>query len=159
MKPLLATCLVLSLPACSGPRLPGPNTAEVRYDAKDRAVQVTVSSLRPASDAALVSGQGLRYPAATISVLSGPHVLYNPPPSVSLGIGGFGFSGCCSGFGSGLSVGLPVGRPTPAEVSDQYVASALIPVPADYATNWASYHLQVLVGNQSITLAAPAPSA
>ncbi len=44
-------------------------------------------------------------------------------------------------------------------MSDQYVASALIPVPADYAANWASYRLQVLVGNQSITLAAPAPSA
>jgi len=159
MRSLLATCFVLSLAACSGPRLPGPNTAEVRYDAKDRAVQVMISGLRPASDAALVSGQGLRYPASTISVVSGPHVLYNPPPSVSLGIGGFGFTGCCSGFGSGLSVGLPVGRPTPAEVSDQYVASALIPVPADYATNWASYHLQVLIGNQSVTLAAPAPSA
>ncbi len=159
MKPLLATCFVLSLAACSGPRLPGPNTAEARYDAKDRAVQVTVSGLRPASDAALISGQGLRYPAAAISVVSGPHVLYNPPPSVSLGIGGFGFTGCCSGFGSGLSVGLPVGGPTPAEVSGQYVASALIPVPADYATNWASYHLQVSVGSQSITLAAPAPPA
>ena len=159
MRLLRATCLVFTLAACAGPRLPGPNTADARYDAKDRAVQVTVSGLRPASDAALVSGQGLRYPASTISVVSGPHVLYNPPPSVSLGIGGFGFSGCCSGFGSGLSVGLPVGRPTPAEVSDQYVASALIPVPADYAANWASYRLQVLVGNQSITLAAPAPPA
>ncbi len=159
MKPLLATCLALSLAACAGPRLPAPNTAEARYDAKDQAVQVTVSGLQPASDATLISGQGLRYPAAAISLVSGPHVLYNPPPSVSLGIGGFGFSGCCSGFGSGLSVGLPVGRPTPAEVSDQYVASALIPVPADYAANWASYHLQVSVGNQSMTLAAPAPPA
>jgi len=43
-------------------------------------------------------------------------------------------------------------------VSDQYVASALIPVPADYATNWANYHLQVWIGNQSMILAAPAPS-
>ena len=158
MKPLLVTCLLLALAACAGPRLPAPNTAEVRYDAKGRAVQVMISGLQPALDAALISGQGLRYSASAISLVSGPHVLYNPPPSVSLGIGGFGFSGCCSGFGSGLSVGVPVGRPTPAEVSDQYVASALIPVPADYATNWASYHLQVSIGNQSITLAAPAPS-
>ena len=159
MKPFLVTCLVLALAACSGPRLPSPNTAEVRYDAKGRAVQVMISGVRPASGAALISGQGLRYPASAISVVSGPHVLYNPPPSVSLGIGGFGFTGCCSGFGSGLSVGLPVGRPTPAEVSDQYVASALIPVPADYATNWSSYHLQVSIGDQFVTLAAPAPSA
>ena len=158
MKLRLATCLMLSLAACSGPRLPAPNTAEVRYDANARAVQVMISGVRPASDAALISAQGLRYPASTISVVSGPHVLYNPPPSVSLGIGGFGFSGCCSGFGSGLGVGLPVGGPTPAEVSDQYVASALIPVPADYSTNWASYHLQVSIGNQSVTLAAPAPA-
>lgn len=150
---------MLALAACAGPRLPGPNTAEVRYDARGRAVQVMISGLQPASDAALVSGQGLRYPASAISLVSGPHVLYNSPPSISLGIGGFGFTGCCSGFGSGIGVGLPVGRPTPAEVSDQYVASALIPVPADYATNWASYHLQVLIGSQSITLAAPAPSA
>lgn len=137
---------MLSLAACAGPRLPGPNTPEVHYDAKDRAVLVIVSGLRPASDAALVSRQGLRHPAPTISLVSGPHVLYNRPPSVSLGIGGFGLSGCCSGFGSGLSVGLPVGPPTPAEVSNQYVALALIPVPADYAANWVSYHLQVSVG-------------
>ena len=159
MKAFLAIGLVLSLAACSGPRLPQPNTADVRYDARDRAVQVMVSGVRPASDVALVSEQGSRYPASAIALLSGPHVLYNPPPSISLGIGGFGFSGCCSGFGSGLGVGVPLGRPTPSEVSDQYVASALIPVPADYAANWASYHLQVSIGGQSVILAAPAPSA
>lgn len=158
MKLLLVTCFVLSLAACSGPRLPQPNTTEVRYDARNRAVQVMISGLQPASDVALVSGQGSRYPASTISPVSGPHVLYNPPPSVSLGIGGFGFSGCCSGLGLGVGTSVPVGRPTPAEVSDQYVASALIPVPADYATNWANYHLQVWIGNQSMILPAPAPS-
>jgi len=118
-----------------------------------------ISGLRPATDVALISGQGLRYSASAISLVSAPHVLYNPPPSISLGIGGFGFTGCCSGFGSGLGVGVPVGRPTPGEISDQYVASALIPIPADYATNWASYHLQVSIGSQSMILAAPAPSA
>ena len=159
MKLLLAPCFVLLLAACSGPRLPQPNTTEVRYDARDRAVQVMTSGVQPISGAALVSGQGARYPASVISPLSGPHVLYNPPPSVSFGIGGFGFSGCCSGLGLGLGTSLPVGRPTPAEVSDQYVASALIPVPPDYATNWTSYHLQVTIGNQSTVLAAPAPPA
>lgn len=159
MKPLLAPCFLLLLAACSGPQLPQPNTTEVRYDARNRAVQVMISGVQPISGAALVSGQGSRYPASVISPLSGPHVLYNPPPSISLGIGGFGFSGCCSGLGLGLGTSVPVGRPTPAEVSDQYVASALIPVPPDYATNWTGYHLQVTIGNQSMTLAAPAPPA
>ena len=159
MKLLFATLLVFSLAACSGPRLPQPNTTEVRYDARNRAVQVMISGLQPASEVALVSEQGSRYPASVISPVSGPHVLYNPPPSVSLGIGGFGFTGCCSGLGLGVGTSVPVGRPTPAEVSDQYVASALIPVPSDYATNWANYRLQILIGSQSMILAAPAPSA
>ena len=91
----------------------------------------------------LVGGDGSRYPASGIVLLSGPHVLYNPPPSISLGIGGFGFTGCCSAIGSGVGVGLPVGKPTVAEASDQYIASALIPVPADYASNWLQYHVEV----------------
>ena len=54
MKPLIATCLMLSLAACAGPRLPQPNTTEVRYDARNRAVQVVISSLQPASEVTLV---------------------------------------------------------------------------------------------------------
>ncbi len=147
------------LAACTGPKLPAPNSADVRYDERDRAIQVMVSSLQPPTTVALVAaGDGTRYPAAGISLVSGPHVLYNPPPTVGFGIGGFGFSGCCSGFGSGIGVGLPVGGPTPAEVSDQYVASALIPVPPDYASNWGRYHVEVSAGAQSMNLAAPAPA-
>jgi hypothetical protein len=78
---------------------------------------------------------------------------------VGFGIGGFGYSGCCNGFGSGIGVGLPVGGPTPAAVSDQYVSSALIPVPADYAQRWSDYHVQVQVGNRSLVLSAPPPAA
>jgi hypothetical protein len=126
------------LAACAGPTLPAPNSADVRYDGRDRAVQVMVSSLQPPTAAALIAPDGTRYPASGIALVSGPHVLYNPPPSIGLGIGGFGFSGCCSGFGSGLGIGVPVGGPTPAEMSDQYVASALIPVPPDYASNGAA---------------------
>lgn len=150
--------VVLGLAACSGPHLPRANSADARYDAPDRAVQVMVSSLQPVSGAALVSVEGARYPAAGVSLLSGPHVLYNPPPSIGLGFGGFGFTGCCAGIGSGLGLSVPVGRPTPSEVSDQYIASALIPVPADYASNWASYHVEISYGGQSMTLAAPSPS-
>jgi hypothetical protein len=148
----------VSLAACAGPKLPAPNSADVRYDGRDRAVQVMVSSLQPPTAAALVANDGTRYPAAGISLVSGPHVLYNPPPSIGLGIGGFGVSGCCSGFGSGIGIGVPVGGPTIAEVSDQYVTSALIPVPPDYASNWSGYHVEVLAGAQPMSLAAPPPA-
>jgi hypothetical protein len=150
---------VATLAACSGPKLPTPNSADARYDGRDQAVQVMVSGIQPASAAALVSNDGKRYPASGIAIVSGPHVLYNPPPSVGIGFGGFGFSGCCSGFGSGIGVDVPVGGPTPAEISDQYVASALIPLPGDYAANWSTYHLEVSVGGQWINLPAPAPAA
>ena len=158
MRPcLLALLLILS--AC-GPRLPAPNSAEARYDERDRAVQVTVSGLQPPAAVALVAGDGSRYPASGIALLSGPHVLYNPPPSVSLGIGGFGWTGCCSAIGSGIGVGLPVGKPTVAEASDQYIASALIPVPADYVNNWPQYHVEVSpTGGAAISLPAPTPHA
>ena len=155
---LRLTCFAAVLVACSGPSLPAPNTSNVHYDAGSRAVQVMVSSLQPPSTATLVAPDGARYPAAGISIVSQPHVLYSPPPSVGFGIGGFGFSGCCSGFGSGVGLGFPVGRPTPSEVSDQYVTSALIPVPPDYAANWSSYHVEVSVGEQSFALPAPTPS-
>ena len=85
-------------------------------------------------------------------------MLYNFPPSVKPGNRRARLQRLLQRLRLGAQPG-PAGRPTPAEVSDQYVASALIPVPADYAANWASYHLQVSIGNQSITLAAPAPSA
>jgi hypothetical protein len=153
---LIAVGAVLA--ACSGPKLPPPNSADAHYDGRERAVQLMISGLQPPTAAALVANDGARYPAAGITLVSGPHVLYNPPPSIGIGIGGFGFSGCCSGFGSGLGLGMPVGRPTPAEISDQYVASALIPVPVDYGTNWSNYHLEVAVGGQSMSLTAPSPA-
>jgi len=149
--------LVAMLAAC-GPRLPPPNSADARYDGQQRAVQVRVSSLQPPAGVALVATDGRRYPAAGIALVSGPHVLYNAPPSVGIGIGGFGFSGCCSAFGSGVGVGLPVGQPTPGEISDQYVASALISAPPDYATNWSQYHVEVSAGGQAMNLTAPSPA-
>ncbi len=149
---------LVAVAACAGPQLPPPNSATAAYDARDGAVQVMVSGLQPASDAALVAPDGSRYPAAGFSVISGPHVLYNPPPSISLGIGGFGFSGCCSAFGSGIGVGMPVGRPTVAEASDQYVTSALIALPPDYSQNWTQYRVEVAAGNQRLAVPAPAPT-
>ena len=154
----LAVLAIVALLAACGPRLPPPNSAQAQYDGRQQAVQVMVSSLQPPSAVALVSADGHRYPASGIALLSGPHVLYNPPPSISFGIGGFGFSGCCSAFGSGLGVGVPVGQPTPAEISDQFVTSALVPVPADYAQHWTQYRLEVDVGNQRMAVVAPAPT-
>jgi hypothetical protein len=99
-----------------------------------------VSSLQPPTSVALVSPDWHGYPSSGIALLSRLHVLYNPPPSISLAPGGFGFSVCCRTFGSGLGVGVPVGQPTPAEISDQFVSSSLIPSPPDVAnganTTW-----------------------
>jgi hypothetical protein len=158
MRRSLLFPVIAVLTACSGPKLPPPNSTDVHYDDRVRAVQLVVSGLQPVSAAALVSNEGTRYTASAIVLLSGPHVLYNPPPSIGLGIGGFGISGCCSGFGSEVGVAIPVGRPTPAEVSDQYVASTLIPVPIDYATNWSNYHLEISVGGETLRLTAPPPA-
>jgi hypothetical protein len=88
-------------------------------------------------------------------VISGLHVLHTPPPSIGFGIGGFGFTGCCSAIGSGVGFGVPVGGP---EASDQYVTSALITVPPEYEQHWSQYRLEVAAGGQRMALAAPAPT-
>jgi hypothetical protein len=97
----IARLALMTLAACAGPQLPAANSALAVYDARDNAIHVTVSGLQPASEAVLIGQDGSQYPAVGFSVISGPHVLYNPPPSISLGIGGFGFTGCCSSIGSG----------------------------------------------------------
>jgi hypothetical protein len=158
MRFAFLVAVVAALTACSGPKLPPPNSADVHYDARESALQLMVSGLQPPTAVALVGDDATHYPAAGITLVSGPHVLYNPPPSIGLGIGGFGISGCCSGFGTGVGVGLPIGHPTPAEISDQYVTSALIPAPGDYATNWRNYHLEVSVGDRVMRLPAPPPA-
>jgi hypothetical protein len=150
--------VLLALAACAGPRLPADNSAVAVYDARENAIHVTISGLQPASEAVLIGQDGSRYPAVGFSVISGPHVLYNPPPSIGLGIGGFGFTGCCSSIGSGIGVGLPVGHPTVAEASDQFITSALITAPPDYAEHWMQYRLEVGAGNQRMAVAAPAPT-
>jgi hypothetical protein len=156
MQRFLPLIAVVAMSACSGPKLPAPNTAQATYDGRDQAVQVTISSVALPASAVLVSAAGARYQAPGLSLLSSPHVLYNPPPTIGLGIGGFGFSGCC-GFGSGVGVGVPLGSPTVSSVSDQYVASALIPVPADYGTDWATYRIEVSTGGLPMVLPAPSP--
>src|SRR5690242_3890391 len=154
----VALTVLAALAACAGPQLPAPNSAIAVYDARENSIHVTVSGLQPASEAVLIGPDGSRYPAIGFSVISEPHVLYNPPPSIGLGIGGFGFTGCCSSIGSGIGVGLPVGHPTVAEASDQFVTSALITAPPDYAQHWTQYRLEVAAGNQRMAVTAPAPT-
>ena len=157
MRRWLVPGAAVALAACASGGVPPPNGVRARYEPAAGAVQVLVSNTRPMSGAALIAPNGSQYPAAGVVLVSGPHVLYNPPPSIGLSIGGFGLAGCCSGIGSGLGVGLPVGRPRPAAVSDQYLTSASIPAPADYARNWSGYRLQVRIGDGALLLNAPAP--
>jgi hypothetical protein len=147
------------LAGCATNPLPQPNSVQASYDPQTAAVRVMVSDLQPLSAADLLGPDGRRFVASAVTLVSGPHVDYSPPPSVGIGIGGFGFSGCCSGFGSGVGVGLPLGGPRPTHVSDQYIGSAVIPVPADYDHTWQTYRLELQVGSRPLILAAPAPSA
>jgi hypothetical protein len=126
------------------PKAAATELAQAVYDRGAGAVYVTVSSVAPPTGAALVSPSGARYQAAGLSMLSSPHVAYNPPPSIGLGFGGFGGFGFGSGggFGSGVGVGLPVGSPTVSEVSNQYIVSAAIPLPPDYMANWPGYRVE-----------------
>src|ERR1700760_3436422 len=88
MRQFALLAAMLALAACSGPRLPSPNSAQAVYDGEARAVYVTVSSVAPPTGAALVSPSGTRYPAAGLSMLSSPHVAYNPPPLSDSGLSG-----------------------------------------------------------------------
>jgi hypothetical protein len=159
MREVGVAAIALALGACASNALPPPNSIQSQFDPQASAVRVLVSDLQPLSSADLLAPNGSRYPATAVTLVSGPHVDYSPPPSIGIGVGGFGFSGCCSGFGSGLGVGLPLGRPTPSHVSDQYVGSAVIPVPLDYSQTWKAYRLEIQVGNRPVVTAAPAPSA
>jgi hypothetical protein len=159
MKKVGGIATALALGACSSNALPPPNTVQSRFDPQASAVRVMVSNLQPLSAADVLAPDGNRYPAAAVTLLSGPHIDYRPPPSIGIGIGGFGFSGCCSAFGSGLGVGLPLGGPTPSHVTDQYIGSAVIPVPINYSKSWKTYRLEIQVGNRAVVMDAPAPSA
>jgi hypothetical protein len=150
--------IVLSLAACASNPLPPPNSVRSHFDPLIGAVRVMVSDLQPLTAADLLGSEGTRISATTITLVSGPHVDYNPPPSLGIGIGGFGFSHG-AGFGSGVGVGLPIGGPSPSHVDDQYIGVAVIPVPGNYGQTWSTYRLEIQVGNRPMVLAAPAPSA
>jgi hypothetical protein len=147
---------MFALVACSS-NVPPPNAIRARYEPAAGVVQVLVSNIRPMSDAELIGPDGSQYRTTGMVLVSGPHVLYNPPPSIGIGIGGFGWTGCCAGIGSGLGLGFPLGSPRAAEVSDQFLTSATIPVPPDYARDWIKYRVRVQIGQNAMLLNAPSP--
>jgi hypothetical protein len=149
---LLIICLVLLLAGCAAGE-PAANTAAAQYDRRDNAIEVTVSDLQPVSSAFLVGPTGTRYAATGVNLLRGPYTAYNPPSSASVGVGGFG-----GGFGSAVGLSFPVGGPTVAASSNQFVSSALIPLPADYVLNWHDYRVEVQLGNRVVNVPAPQPT-
>jgi hypothetical protein len=149
--------IAVVLGACASNPLPAPNSIQSRYDPQIGAVRIVVSDLQPLSAVDLLSPDGSRYPATAVTLVSGPHVDYQQPPSVGIGIGGFGFGGG-GGFGSGVGVGMPLGGPRPSHVSDQYIGSAVIPVPADYGQTWSGYRIEIQVGNRPLVMVAPQPA-
>jgi hypothetical protein len=157
MKTPWIVVLVMSLAACTSNPLPAPNSVQSRFDRQDSTVHVMVSDVQPLSAACLLASDGTRFPAASVSLVSGPHVDYQQPPSIGLGIGGFGFSRG-GGFGTGVGVGVPLGGPTPSHVSDQCVGSAVIPVPPNYDQTWSGYRIEVQVGSRLLVLVAPSPA-
>lgn len=154
-----ATFAAINLAGCAGSGLPSPNSAQAEFESRDQSIRIMVSETQPTTAAALIAPDGTRIPASAITPLSGPHVEYSAPPSLGLGIGGFGFGGCCSGFGSGIGLGLPLGGPTATRVDDQFVTAAVIPAPPDYPARWQAYRVEVVVGNRPLLLAAPPPAA
>ena len=117
-----------------------------------------VSNLQPPTAVALVANDETRYPASGIALMSGPHVIYNPPALWSASGSAALGSQDAQRLRFGNWIGVPVGRPTLAEVSDQYVASAQRPAPPDYTSNWSRYHIEISAGAEPMTLAAPAPT-
>jgi hypothetical protein len=140
-----------SLAACSSPQ-PNPNTAQAQFVGDANAIQVTVSDTQPVSAALLIGADGTTYAATGIQVTQTPHTVYNPPPSLGIGLGGFG-----GNVGGGVGLGLPLGGPTPGYSTDQYLSTVTLPAPADYGRNWQNYRVQVQVGNRAVTIPAPTP--
>ena len=149
---IVPALIALALDGCAGHALPPPNAVQARFDPRVRAVQILVSERDPTMQAELVRADGAPVQVGSVTLVSTPHVYYNPPPFVGVGIGGFG----CR-FGAAL----PPGGPPPmcvSEQSDQYVASVSLPAPEDYARRWSEYRVKLRVGNRWLVVAAPPPA-
>ena len=144
--------LCTGLVACASNPLPPPNSIRATYDQDAPAIQVYISNAQMPRDAYLVDVQGTRY-ALILTPVSGPHVNYSTPPTIGLGLGGFG-----GNVGGGADVGFPLGKPHPTGVDDQFVASSRIMPPPDYLQRWPQYHVVVDLGTQALEVPAPSPS-
>ncbi|WP_428484467.1 hypothetical protein [Rhodopila sp.] len=142
-------CLTLS--ACASNPMPPANGVRATFDRSAQAIQVVVSNVQAPHDAFLVGADGRQY-AVVLTLISSPHVKYSAPPSIGLGLGGFG-----GGVGGGLGFGVPLGGPRATGLDDQYVASARFGAPPDYAQHWPQYHVEVHVGAQALEIPAPSP--
>ena len=142
----------LLLAACASAE-PSPNTARAAFIPQSNAIQVTVSDVQPATAGLLLAPNGSALPAAGINVVRTPYTAYNPPPSMGIGVGGFG-----GNFGTALGLGFPLGGPTPAYSSDQFVTSITFAPPPDYAQNWTQYRVEIQLGTRTLTLPAPNPA-
>lgn len=152
MKRLWPLAAMLLLAACASSEA-GPNTARAEFRRDGNLVAVNVSDVQPVTAALLIGPDEAIHPALAINVVRTPYTAYNPPPTVGIGVGGFS-----GNFGTGLGLGLPLGGPTPAYSSDQYVTSVTFAAPADYASRWPEYRVQLQLGERSLTLPAPAPA-
>jgi hypothetical protein len=144
--------LCIGLGACASNPLPPPNSIRVTYDRNAQVIQVYISNAQIPRDAWLVDVNGTRYPLI-LTLVSGPHVNYSEPPSIGLGLGGFGWN-----VGGGAGVGFPLGSPHPTSVDDQFVASARFGAPPDYLQRWSQYHVVVDLGTQTLQVPAPSPA-
>jgi hypothetical protein len=132
--------------------LPPPNSIRATFERSAQIIQLYVSNAQIPRGARLVDANGDQYPLP-LTVVSGPHVNYSTPPSVGLGLGGFGWN-----VGGGAGAGFPLGSPHPVGVDDQFIASARFGAPADYLQHWSQYHLVVDLGSQTLEIAAPSPT-
>ena len=143
--------LCSSLIACASNPLPPPNSIRATFDRGAPAIQVYISNAQMPRDAYLVDVTGTRY-ALVLTPVSGPHVNYSTPPSIGLGLGGFG-----GNVGGGAGLGFPLGRPHPTSVDDQFVASGRLLPPPDYLQRWSQYRVVVDIGTQALEVPAPSP--
>ncbi|MBS0641242.1 MAG: hypothetical protein JSS43_15315 [Proteobacteria bacterium] len=138
--------------ACSSNPLPPPNSSRVSFDDQAQAVQLYVSNVQMPREAWLVDTNNVRYPLV-LSLVSAPHVNYSAPPSIGLGLGGFGWN-----VGGGAGIDVPLGSPQPVGVDDQYIASARFAAPPDYQQRWPAYRIAVQVGPQILEVPCPPPA-
>lgn len=80
---LAALWFCIALGACTGSKVPPPDSVRATYDRNARTIHVDISNAQMPRNAWLVDVNGTRYPLI-LSLLSGPHVNYSAPPSIGL---------------------------------------------------------------------------